>query len=290
MSLDACAQQLNASDDYQVLKRLKPLNQFNTAQANTPLHKVCFLDTETTGLDTTVCEVIELGYQIVEFDSQGYLYRVLESQNFLNEPEGHISAEVTAVTGLTDKDVEGHHIDWDFVASQMAEVQLIVAHNAGFDRPVVERYHDIFSQKVWGCSVAQIDWLGLAGVGSKTQEFLCWKVGQFFYDAHRALDDVQALTQLLSCPIGETNQPALGALLPMVRKAKSLVKATGAPFEIKDLLRARGYRWNADARVWQKVLDDADLESEMAWLLDHKTPNAQVLKLKATDTFSVRAQ
>lgn len=289
MTLDACAQQLNASDDYQVLKRLKPLSQFKSAAPEVTLHKVCFLDTETTGLDTAVCEIIELGYQIVEFDSSGNLYRVLESQNFLNEPDGPISTEVTAVTGITLADVKDQHIDWDFVATQMADVQLIVAHNAGFDRPVVERYHEIFSQKVWGCSVAQIDWLGLAGVGSKSQEFLCWKVGQFFYDAHRAIDDVQALTQLLSSPIGDQGQTALAALLPAVRKAKSLIKAVGAPFDIKDLLRNRGYRWNADARVWQKVLDDADLQTEMAWLLEHQTPNAQVSKLKATDTFSIRA-
>lgn len=289
MTLEACAQQLNESPDFQVLKRLKPVLQFNTAAPDTPLHKICFLDTETTGLDTAVCEIIELGYQIVEFDSLGNLYRVLEVQNFLNEPEGVISAEVTAVTGIVFEDVKGHHIDWEFVAAQMADVQLIVAHNAGFDRPIVERYHQVFSQKIWGCSVAQIDWLALTSVGSKSQEFLCWKIGQFFYDAHRAIDDVQALTQLLSSKIGETGQTALGALLPTVRTAKSMVKAVGAPFEIKDLLRNRGYRWNPDARVWQKVLDDAELQDEMAWLISNKTPNAQVTKLKATDTFSIRA-
>jgi DNA polymerase-3 subunit epsilon len=258
--------------------------------AEAPLHKVCIIDTETTGLDTDVCEIIELGYQIVEFDSQGHFYRVLAARNFLNEPEGEISAEVTKVTGLTLKDVQGQQIPWTEVEQELADVKLFVAHNAGFDRPVVERYSSVFVDKIWGCSVAQIDWLNLADVGSKSQEFLCWKIGQFFYGAHRALDDVQALTELLSRSLGQAQKPAFHYLLQAVRVGKSFVKASGAPFDVKDDLRGRGYRWNAHERVWQKVLDDSELQNELTWLSAHQTPNPTVIKLKATDTFSVRAR
>ncbi|NPA72163.1 MAG: 3'-5' exonuclease, partial [Gammaproteobacteria bacterium] len=138
--------------------------------------------------------------------------------------------------------------------------------------------------------VAQIDWNKLAHVSSRSQEFLCWKVGQFFYGAHRALDDVQALCQLLSVSISDEQQPALGYLLKAVRQSKSLIKATGAPFEVKDDLRNRGYRWNAAAKVWQKLIDDAQLQEDIAWLIDHKTPNPTITKLKATDSFSIRAK
>ena len=289
LSLQQCAEQLKQSDDYQVLEKLSAKTAFNSPTPEN-CHRVCIIDTETTGLDTDVCEIIELGYQIIEFDSQGNLYQVLSSQNFLNEPNGEISAEVTRVTGLTMDDVKGHSIPWDVVENEMSDVQLIVAHNAGFDRPVVERYSDVFVNKIWGCSVAQIDWTNLAHVGSKSQEFLCWKVGQFFYGAHRALDDVQALCQLLSLPISDEQKPALGFLLQSVRQSKSLVKATGAPFDVKDDLRTRGYRWNVSERVWQKVIDDATLQDELAWLIEHNTPNPNIIKLKATDSFSIRAK
>lgn len=288
-NLESCVQQLSQSDDFQVLQRLQATSVFKQP---TPaqVHKVCVIDTETTGLDTDVCEIIELGYQIIGFDSAGYFYQVIASKNFLNEPKGEISAEVTQVTGLTMDDVKGHQIPWDEVVNDIKDVQLCVAHNAGFDRPVVERYNDVFINKIWGCSVAQIDWMKQAHIGSRSQEFLCWKAGQFFYDAHRALDDVQALSQLLSCEISEQKRPAFSFLLESVRQSKSLVKATGAPFDIKDNLRSRGYRWNVAERVWQKVLDDANLESELAWLIDNQTPNPNVIKLKATDSFSVRAK
>jgi len=288
-NLQQCAQLLNESGDFQVLRKLKPVMQF---QSDSPesVHKVCVIDTETTGLDTDACEIIELGYQIIEFDSNGHFYNVLAARNYLQEPQGEISAEVTKVTGLTMKDVKGQSIPWQEVEKELADIQLCVAHNAGFDRPVVERYSDVFVNKIWGCSVAQIDWLNLADVGSKAQEFLCWKVGQFYYGAHRALDDVQALSELLSIPISEQQNPAFHYLLQAVRVSKSLIKATGAPFDVKDALRSRGYRWNVSERVWQKVLDDSKMQEELAWLIEHNTPNPAVTKLKATDSFSVRAR
>lgn len=287
--LALCAEQLNQSEEYQVLARLQPKTVFNEPTPNN-CHRICIIDTETTGLDTENCEIIELGYQVIEFDSSGHFYRVLCAKNFLNEPQGEISAEVTRVTGLTLKDVQGHQIPWEEVEADIAPVQLCVAHNAGFDRPILERYHELFIQKIWGCSVAQIDWTNLADVSSKSQEFLCWKIGQFFYSAHRALDDVQALCQLLSLPISDTQQPALSFLLNAVRQSKSLVKASGAPFDIKDELRSRGYRWNVSERVWQKVIEDARLQDELAWLIEHNTPNPTVIKLSATDSFSIRAK
>lgn len=289
LSLQQCAERLNQSDDYQVLEKLAAKTTFNSPTPDN-CHRICIIDTETTGLDTDVCEIIELGYQIIEFDSSGHFYNVLSSKNFLNEPDGEISAEVTRVTGLTMDDVKGHKIPWQEVEKEIAEVQLCVAHNAGFDRPVVERYSDVFVNKIWGCSVAQIDWTNLADVGSKSQEFLCWKVGQFFYGAHRALDDVQALCQLLSLPISKEQKPALSFLLQAVRQSKSLIKATGAPFDVKDDLRSRGYRWNVSERVWQKVIEDALLQDELAWLIERNTPNPTIIKLKATDTFSIRAK
>ena len=289
VQLQNCLELLDESEDFQVLRKLQPVAEFN---APTPdqVHKVCIIDTETTGLDTEVCEIIELGYQIVEFDSAGNFYRVLSAQNYLNEPDGEITAEVTQVTGLTIEDVKGHSIPWNQVAEEIAQTSLCVAHNAAFDRPVLERYHEVFIDKIWGCSVAQIDWLKVADIGSRSQEFLCWKVGQFFYGAHRALDDVQALTQLLSCPVSESKVPAFSFLLQAVRQSKSLIKATGAPFDIKDDLRSRGYRWNVSERVWQKVIDEALLQQEVAWLIENQTPNPSITKLKATDSFSIRAR
>jgi DNA polymerase-3 subunit epsilon len=43
--------------------------------------------------------------------------------------------------------------------------------------------------------------------------------------------------------------------------------ATGAPFEAKDRLKARGYRWDGEARVWfMRLGSDTLLQAELDWL------------------------
>jgi DNA polymerase-3 subunit epsilon len=45
------------------------------------------------------------------------------------------------------------------------------------------------------------------------------------------------------------------------------LRATGSPFESKDQLKARGYRWDGDAKVWFcSVGSEAALADELAWL------------------------
>ena len=39
----------------------------------------------------------------------------------------------------------------------------------------------------------------------------------------------------------------------------------GAPFESKDLLKNKGYRWDAEGRAWNKVIYHDLLPTEMDW-------------------------
>ena len=54
-------------------------------------------------------------------------------------------------------------------------------------------------------------------------------------------------------------------LLEAIEKDSVVVQAKRAPFSKKDLLKARGYRWNADARFWQKELGEEFVAHEQAW-------------------------
>jgi DNA polymerase-3 subunit epsilon len=45
------------------------------------------------------------------------------------------------------------------------------------------------------------------------------------------------------------------------------VYAINSPFETKDMLKARGYRWSPDLRCWSRVLASApDMQQELSWL------------------------
>jgi DNA polymerase-3 subunit epsilon len=49
--------------------------------------------------------------------------------------------------------------------------------------------------------------------------------------------------------------------------ARTILRAFGSPFETKDKLKARGYRWDAEARVWYTAVKSAEaLDAEAEWL------------------------
>jgi DNA polymerase-3 subunit epsilon len=43
-------------------------------------------------------------------------------------------------------------------------------------------------------------------------------------------------------------------LLETLNQPQYRVYATGSPFETKDMLKARGYRWSAEIRCWSRVV------------------------------------
>jgi len=65
----------------------------------------------------------------------------------------------------------------------------------------------------------------------------------------------------------QSQQTALLALLETLNQAQQKVYALGSPFETKDMLKARGYRWSAELRCWSRVVSgDAALKEELSWL------------------------
>lgn len=118
--------------------------------------------------------------------------------------------------------------------------------------------------KPWACSMAELDWLELAFDG-RALAHLVSQCG-WFYEGHRAENDILALIYLLahSLPDGET---ILAKLIACSEKPTYRVNAIDAPFEAKDRLKSRGYRWDSALRFWWKAIAEADKEAEEAWLL-----------------------
>ena len=54
--------------------------------------------------------------------------------------------------------VEGHKIEAEEVEEIVKECVFIIAHNAGFDRPMLEKLFKCFEDKAWSCSVNGVNW------------------------------------------------------------------------------------------------------------------------------------
>ncbi|MFN7120770.1 MAG: 3'-5' exonuclease [Hydrogenophaga sp.] len=266
LTAEAMAQQLEQDPDFRVLRRLVPTNDFGPAPAAPDVRHVLVLDTETTGLSHQVDKIIELAMLLVQVDANtGLPFGPVEVLEGFEDPGMPIPPVAKEVTGISDEMVQGHRLDDALVAAMVARADLIVAHNAGFDRPFVESRFPVFAGKAWACSFADIDWKA-AGAGSSKLSALAQDHG-WFYDAHRAQVDCHALLQVLARPVPKATTTGLAQLIAAADSPSFKLRATGSPFESKDVLKARGYRWDAEAKVWFCTLADAQrLEDELAWL------------------------
>jgi DNA polymerase-3 subunit epsilon len=260
------ADALSKHPDYRVLRRLLPRHSFVPSVPGQVLQKAVVLDTETTGLSPQDDQVIELGMIAFEFDPvAGTVHGVLQVFDELEDPGRPIPPETTQVHHITDAMVRGKRIDDDQVKKMVADASVIIAHNAAFDRPFVENRWPIFEDKQWVCSIKDIDWKS-EGVGSAKLEYLLQTQG-FFYEAHRAETDCWALLALLHAVLPQSQQPALLRLLESLNQPQVRLYATGSPFDAKDLLKARGYRWAPEIKCWHRQLGgDKALQDELSWL------------------------
>lgn len=229
------------------------------------------LDVETSGLDNGKDVILELGLVAGRFALGGareVICSIDAVHSLYQDPGFPIPAEITELTGITDEMVAGKSIDPDLVAGVMQRSTLVIAHNAGFDRPFIENWisasgHEPLQEALqapWMCTMKDIPWRDLGFKNSRSLEVLLLEHG-YFYEAHRASVDALATAFLLLI-----NELALKSLLASGRARTCQVSAVGAPFEVKDALKARGYAWDSDGKVWSTTVVEGALDEEKAFL------------------------
>ncbi|MBP1886451.1 3'-5' exonuclease [Sinorhizobium mexicanum] len=267
LSEDEMVRQLQATGRYRILKKLEPRPVTTAARPEFPL-KGIILDTETTGLNHRKDEIIEIGAVAFTFDETGNIGDITGVYGGLQQPTSPIPAEITRLTGITDEMVTGHMIDTAQLRALVEPADLVIAHNAGFDRPFCEAFSPIFVGKAWACSVSEIDWPSRGFEGTK----LGYLIGQagYFHEGHRAVDDCFALLEVLAQGDGVVGDTPFAELYTASQQSRVRVFAENSPFDMKDHLKARGYRWadGSDGRPkswWIEIAEDA-LDNELRYL------------------------
>jgi DNA polymerase III subunit epsilon len=260
---EVLATALGRHGDYRVLRRLKP-PQPTVREPAYPIRYGCAIDVETTGLDAEACRIIELGIQRFSFDADGRLVTIEDPVAWLEDPGHRLDPVISTLTGLCDEDLSGRAIDDHAATVFLNSVDVIVCHNAGFDRPFIERRLPAVRGLPWACTMRDVDWRAHGFEGRSLSQLL-WQCGAF-HEAHRAVDDVGALIALLAHELGD-GRTVLAELVEHAEQPGWLIEAIGAPFQKKDVLKARGYRWDARARHWWREVPDDQWVDEELWLV-----------------------
>ena len=208
--------------------------------------KAIILDVETTGVDADD-EITELAMVEFYYDGTGII-SIGEIFDQFNEPEHKIiSREVERLTGITNEMVAGQKIDRDAVRRMVVGSDVVIAHNARFDRNMVENnLSDCgFENKHWCCSMDNVNWTE-RGKSSLKLELLVISEGGGISGFHRADKDCLGTAFVLSRSVNEDGESAFTEMLENGRCGARLIIAVGAGYDDREILKKRGYRWSPD--------------------------------------------
>jgi DNA polymerase-3 subunit epsilon len=269
-ALEGMAKVLTASGWYRVARLFQPRARYR-ADDDEKKRRALFVDVETTGLDYSAHRIIEFAAVPFEYGvTTGEVYEVGEGISFLDDPGHPIPEVVSRLTGITDEMVRGQRIDEDRVGALLSDTALIIAHNAKFDRPFIERRLPEFAAKAWACSHAEVPWQAHGCTGTKLEYLLYAHCAEFFA-GHRALEDCRVGVHVLATRL-QTGALPMALLLESARETTVRVWATGASFDAKDAMKARGYFFYpgqpgaARSKVWYRDVPACDADDECAWL------------------------
>lgn len=263
--LQRYARRLEAdADNFRVLRRLPSIEEMWCAPTPPagPDIVLGVVDIETTGLgdDAKVIEIAVTKIALVD----GQLASIAPPLTMLEDPGEPLSDEISKITGITDADLAGHRFDEERLAQELADVDALVAFNAKFDGPHLQRRFAGLRHH-WICARLDYDWKA-AGYEGRSQSALLNDAG-LFYEAHRAAVDAWALAILISLPASDGRTIA-SHMVDRARTIQTRIAATNAPYRVKDDLKARGYRWDVRQRVWTADVEQDDVPTELEFLLD----------------------
>jgi DNA polymerase III subunit epsilon len=266
---ERAAHALNTDPDYRVLRRLPTVNEIWCRSSPVPSKasstRIAVIDTETMGIDCSRHKLIELAVVKMTVDDEvGDLLDISPPVAWLEDPDEPISFDIERLTGLADADVMGEAFDERTICEAFDDVDCIIAHNAQFDSGFLNKRFPSLGHP-WACSAKDLDWPEFGFGGGRSVGALLTSAGHFASQAHRAGPDAWSVACLLAMRASDGRCIA-AHLLKQARRTTSRLYAVGAPYSIKDQLRAADYRWSAERRAWWTEGDSERLGNEAAWL------------------------
>lgn len=228
-------------------------------------------DTETCGNEAPESgnhhNVVQIGIVKFRYDAAGIIGLDGEPFERLRDPGVPITAEAISVHGLTDEMVRGHTVSDQEIADYLGDTDFSTAHNANFDRKLMERDFPQagFDKMRWACSLEDVPW-NRFGINERKLQLICMNLG-FDYPAHGALNDSLALLHALYMTSDDQDQ-AFSVMERNSRKKRVMVLAKDIPFDKNkdgscgnEFVKARGFRFSdengrAGTTCWFKMYDN----------------------------------
>ena len=165
------ARQLEQQDGYRVLRRLPRPDEMwcRSMPVSDNVIRLAIIDCETTGLDAERHKIIEFAVGTLSIDANhGDVVDVTPPKSWLEDPAEDLSIEIERLTHITSGMLIGKWFPDAAVMQALAGADIVVAHNAKFDRAFVTKRFPALANLPWACSMSEIDWPALAALLTAT--------------------------------------------------------------------------------------------------------------------------
>jgi DNA polymerase III subunit epsilon len=218
------------------------------------------VDFETTGLDTQKDRITEVGAVLWDTDRKGPLE--VYSSYIYEENFPELSKEITEITGITQNDLDKYGRTPQKVLSElclfMERGDFALAHNGtNFDVPILTAEMNRIGAKFKD----DVTWIDTSvdvpyppSITTRKLSYLATEHGFLNPFPHRALFDVLTMLKVTSFYDAEE--------IVRLSKSPSVTIRAVVSYDDRKLASERGYRWNADNKMWLKTVKECQLEPE----------------------------
>ena len=144
---------------------------------------------------------------LLEVSDKGEILREIDSYHGLREPSVPINPQAHAVHGLTVETLRGRRWDTRQLRRIIDSADLLVAHNAKFDRRMLGQSMPHLLTENWACTMHSLkyDWAKLCE-GKWALDTICAALQIQRQQPHDAMADCRALQAVLMARTGKTSR------------------------------------------------------------------------------------
>ena len=215
------------------------------------IENVLILDTETTGLDNENDDCLEVGSILFNVKTRS----VLAQQSFLLPVENNNAEKINNIPSEITRLPQPLFEAIKYFESLVQVSDVIVAHNAEFDKKWFGLKKLPQIKKKWICSMDDITWPSDRQLKPRPSvRDLALAYGVPVWNAHRALTDCIYLAEVFK-RCGELEKLLIRSLEPKV-----LIRAD-ISYDKRHLAKKAGFRWNdAIKGAWSRKISRRDME------------------------------
>ena len=220
-----------------------------SAEESAAVRTLLIVDTETTGLDPQLDHCLEVGVILFDVPSR----QLLAQQSFLLPVETNAAEAINRIPASATNLPQPWRPALSYLRSLLDAADVLVAHNAAFDRQWFGRGHLPATDKRWLCSMEDVRWPAgrqLRSRPSVRDLALAYEIP--VWAAHRALTDCIYLAEVFR------RCEDLEQLLERGLEPRQLMRAQ-VSYDDRHLARDAGFRWNEPVKgAWARRLSERE--------------------------------